>query len=66
MDKEICLWYSENRKATQNVLTSSTINLLMGTQAKDEAESIPYYEKSAAHVLATQCHRAKLHPKKDA
>ena len=29
-----------------------------------KAESIAYHEKSAAHPLAQQCHKAKIHPEK--
>ena len=29
-----------------------------------KAESIAYHEKSAAHLLAQQCHKAKIHPEK--
>ena len=29
-----------------------------------KAESIAYDEKSAAHLLAQQCHKAKIHPEK--
>ena len=31
-----------------------------------KAESIAYHEKSAAHLLAQQCHKAKIHPEKNA
>ena len=29
-----------------------------------KAESVSYHKKSAAHVLETQCHKAKLQPEK--
>ena len=61
----ICSWCTEHRKAleTQNVLTSS--KFIDGCTSY-KAESIAYHEKSAAHALAAQCHRAQLHPEKNA
>lgn len=59
----ICEWCTEHRQAleTQNVLTST--KFIDGCTSY-KAESISYHEKSAAHLLAIKCHRAKLHPEK--
>ena len=59
----ICKWCIEN-KATlmaQNVFNSA--RFIDGCTSY-KAESIAYHEKSAAHLLAQQCHKAKIHPEK--
>ena len=59
----ICKWCIEN-KATlmaQNVFNSD--RFIDGCTSY-KAESIAYDEKSAAHLLAQQCHKAKIHPEK--
>ena len=59
----ICKWCIEN-KATlmaQNVFNSARF---FDGCTSYKAESIAYHEKSAAHLLVQQCHKAKIHPEK--
>ena len=58
-----CEWCTEHRQAleTQNILTSTKF---IDGCTNYKAESISYHEKSAAHLLAIKCRRAKLHPEK--
>ena len=57
----ICKWCIEN-KATLMAQNDSARFIDGCTSYK--AESIAYHEKCAAHLLAQQCHKAKIHPEK--
>ena len=59
----ICEWCAENKQTlvAQTVLNST--RFIDGCTSY-KTELISYHEKSAAHLLAKQCHRGNLHPEK--
>ena len=59
----ICKWCIENKATFMPQSVFNSARFIDGCTSY-KAESIAYHEKSAAHLLAQQCHKAKQHPEK--
>ena len=59
----ICKWCIENKATFMAQSVFNSARFIDGCTSY-KAESIAYHEKSAAHLLAQQCHKAKQHPEK--